>query len=580
MRTRPASPDRAVMRPDGEAQAHATIIAPAIGVIARQGMAWVEQRSGGGRYVQSERRIGRGEQNDLRLNDASVSRHHAFLRRVDGRYLLSDVGSQNGTFVNGRQVHAPSALQSGDRIRAGTTELTFHLDVPANVPAIDDPTPTLTATSSGTPLEEYVQGDLRIVTVLFLDLQGFTAMSEKMPPDQVTQMMNRCFERLTATVARFGGYVDKYVGDAMMVLFGAPVAHADDPERAVRAALALQDELVRFNQRQHHQQKANVNLQMRIGINTGEVLAGRVGGGQFGQYTVMGDSVNLASRLEHAARVGHVLVGETTQRFTNRVIRYQALSPMSIRGKAEPVQAYEVVGLYSHTTSVGATLDSTFIGRQHELTQLGNLIKGSPSGFQSATILAPASAGKSSLLTELHRRHAADARWALARCSEYDRATPYMALRQLTLHVLRASGRGLDVLQSSASQTASAPLAALAQLLSPNVERTNASAPEAGRHALISAFTQLLTENAVRECLVLAIDGVQWIDFESLAVLDAVVPDLEDARVVLITTARSDWRHTWPNEVLSLHLERLSRAECAQFVSLLLRSDALAPATL
>jgi adenylate cyclase len=565
--------------PDGEAQAHATIIAPAIGVIARQGMAWLEQPSGERRYVQSELRIGRGEQNDLRLNDASVSRHHAFLRRVDGRYLLSDVGSQNGTFVNGRQVHAPSALQSGDRIRAGTTELTFHLDVPANVPATDDPTTTRNATSTGTLVEEYVQGELRIVTVLFLDLHGFTAMSENMPPDEVTQMMNRCFERLTTTVARFGGYVDKYVGDAMMVLFGAPVAHADDPERAVRAAMALQEELVRFNQSQR-QRKATVDLQMRIGINTGEVLAGRVGAGQFGQYTVMGDAVNLASRLEHAARVGHVLVGETTHRFTRQLIRYVALPPMSIRGKAEPVQTYEVVGLHTQTTSVGASMDSTFVGRDRELTQLGDLIKGSPSGFQSATVVAEASAGKSSLLTELQRRHAGDARWAVARCSEYDRGTPFMALRQLTLHILRASGRGLDVLQGSPSETSSAPLSALAQLLSPNVERTNAGVPEAGRHALASAFTQLVTENAVRECLVLAIDGVQWIDFESLAVLDAVVPDLEDARVVLITTARPDWRHTWPNEVLTLRLERFSLQDCAKFVSFLLRSSAVAPSTL
>src|SRR5437660_12755185 len=122
-------------------------------------------------------RIGAGEQTGLRLNEASVARHDAFLRRVGGRYLLSDVGSQNGTFVNGRQVYAPSALQSGDRIRAGTTELTFHLDVPANVPASDDSSTTLTATSTGTLVEEYVQGELRIVTVLFLDLHGFTAMS-------------------------------------------------------------------------------------------------------------------------------------------------------------------------------------------------------------------------------------------------------------------------------------------------------------------------------------------------------------------------------------------------------------------
>src|SRR4029079_6104918 len=132
--------DKAAMHPEGEAQAPATIIGPGIGVIARQGMAWLEPPSGDRRYVQSELRIGRGEQNDLRLNDASVSRYHAFLRRVDGRYLLSDVGSQNGTFVNGRQVHGPSALDSGDRIRAGTTELTFHLDSPVEAPAsADDP---------------------------------------------------------------------------------------------------------------------------------------------------------------------------------------------------------------------------------------------------------------------------------------------------------------------------------------------------------------------------------------------------------------------------------------------------------
>src|ERR1700716_2010284 len=158
------------MDPDQEDRAPVTLIGPAFGAIARQGMAWLEQPSGERRYVESELRIGRSERNDLRLNDASVSRYHAFLRRVDGRYLLSDVGSQNGTFVNGRQVHAPSALQSGDRIRAGTAERASLLDVPTNVPATDDPTTTLTAASTGTLVEEYVQGELRIVTVLFLDL--------------------------------------------------------------------------------------------------------------------------------------------------------------------------------------------------------------------------------------------------------------------------------------------------------------------------------------------------------------------------------------------------------------------------
>src|SRR5258707_7875561 len=114
------------MHPAQQAKAPVTLIGPAFGVIARQGMAWLEHPAGERRYVESELRIGRSEQNDLRLNDASVSRYHAFLRRVDGRYLLSDVGSQTGTFVNGRRVHAPIALPSGARIRARTTEVTFH----------------------------------------------------------------------------------------------------------------------------------------------------------------------------------------------------------------------------------------------------------------------------------------------------------------------------------------------------------------------------------------------------------------------------------------------------------------------
>src|SRR5439155_12126268 len=114
-------------------------------------------------------------------------------------------------------------------------------------------------------------------------------------------------------------------------------------------------------------QRDDVKLQMRVGINTGEVLAGRIGGAEYGQYTVMGDAVNLASRLEHAARVGHILVGETTHRFTRHIIRYVALPPMSIRGKAEPVQTYEVVGVHSQTTFVGATIESAFVGRKDQL---------------------------------------------------------------------------------------------------------------------------------------------------------------------------------------------------------------------
>ncbi|HET6318740.1 MAG TPA: adenylate/guanylate cyclase domain-containing protein, partial [Chloroflexota bacterium] len=562
------------MQPEEGSRTDVTVIGPSTNVIRHQGMAWLAANSGERRYVQSELRIGRAEQNDLRITDGSVSRFHAFLRRVDGRYLLSDVGSQNGTFVNGTRVHAPSALRSGDRIRMGTTEFTFYLDEVAEEPASHEDSRT---TQSGAH-PYYVQGELRIVSVLFLDLNGFTAMSEGMAPDEVTDLMNRCFERLTSTVSRFGGYVDKYVGDAMMVLFGAPVAHDDDPERAVRAALALQDELARFNER--ILQRANVKLQMRVGINTGEVLAGRVGAGEFGQYTVMGDPVNLASRLEHSARVGHVLVGAATYRLTRSVIRYVALAPMSIRGKTDPVQAYEVVGLQDPTSSAAVTMDSSFVGRDRELTLLSGLIESSRGGLQTATVVGPAGSGKSALLTELYRRYASEARWALVRCTEYDQQTPYFALRKLITEILRPADTSPEATSRSLAGSAGAQLAALVQLLSPNVEPSVTGAPEAGRLVLTGAFTQLIAQYAVRESLVLLIDADQWIDLESRAVLEAALPDLEDTRLVAITTARPGEGHAWLAPMHTVRLERFSRKECAQMVSVLLRGDPVATDTI
>jgi class 3 adenylate cyclase/tetratricopeptide (TPR) repeat protein len=560
------------MQPEGGSRTDVTVIGPATNVIRHRGLAWLAGSSDERRYVQSELRIGRGEQNDLRISDGSVSRFHSFLRRVDGRYLLSDVGSQNGTFVNGTRVHAPTALQAGDRIRVGTTEFTFHVDTPEDESSSADESRTTHAGAN----PYYVQGELRIVSVLFLDLHGFTAMSELMAPDEVTDLMNRCFERLTTTVSRFGGHVDKYVGDAMMVLFGAPVAHDDDPERAVRAALALQEELARFNQRMT--QRAGVKLQMRVGINTGEVLAGRVGAGEFGQYTVMGDPVNLASRLEHSARVGHVLVGEATYRLTRSVIRYVALRPMSIRGKADPVQAYEVVGLQD-PASTAVTMDSSFVGRERELAVLSGLIESSRGGLQTATVVGTAGSGKSSLLTELRRRFAAHARWALVCCTEYERQTPYFALRKLITEILRPVDSSPEATSRSLAGSAGAQLAALVQLLSPNVERTASGAPEAGRQVLTSAFTQLIAQYAIRDCLVLLIDSDQWIDGESQDVLEAALPDLEDTRLVVITTTRPGEGRSWLKPMHTERLERFSRKECAQLVSILLRGDAVASET-
>ena len=179
----------------------------------------------------------------------------------------------------------------------------------------------------------------RQVTVLFADLSGYTAIAERMDPEAVKSLVDRSLRRLGEEVDRYGGSVDKYIGDNVMAVFGAPVAHEDDAERAVRAALGMQDAMAEINESLGATH--GVTLALRVGVNTGEVVAGAVGDG----YTVIGDTVNVAARLQSAAQPG--------QRHGRRAHlprdppgdRVPALEPLTLKGKAEPVPAWEAVGL-------------------------------------------------------------------------------------------------------------------------------------------------------------------------------------------------------------------------------------------
>src|SRR5919108_572810 len=175
----------------------------------------------------------------------------------------------------------------------------------------------------------------RQVTVLFADLSGYTAFAERMDPEAVKSLVDRALLRLGQEVERYGGTVDKYIGGNVMAIFGAPVAHEDDAERAVRAGLGMQTAMDEVNEGL----PAGVHFDLRVGVNTGEVLAGSVGPA----YTVVGDTVNVAARLQSAARPGSVTVGERTMRATTGAISYEALEPLELKGKSQPVPAWEAI---------------------------------------------------------------------------------------------------------------------------------------------------------------------------------------------------------------------------------------------
>jgi len=518
-----------------------------VGAIA---LAWLEQAPGERRYVEGETRLGRGEGNNIRLSDRSVSRNHALIRRVEGGYLISDLGSANGTFVNGERVKAPLALSSGDQVRLASAEFTFHLemaDVPADVradPRVAASVSQFLTMSGQLDPQSYADGDLRVVTVLFLDLHGFTALSATRSPDQVTVVMNQCFKHLTETVARFGGYVDKYIGDSMMVLFGAPHAHADDATRAVLAAVALQEVLTSFSERLRR--RSGITLEMRIGINTGEVLAGRVGTGQFSAYTVMGDVVNVAKRLEQEARVGHVLVGDLAYQLTRHAVRYTALPPTRVRGRTEPLNVYEVETVLQER--LPSETDTPFVGRGRERRRLSELL-GAKTGLQSVSIVGPAGSGKSLLLARSHAEHANDACWIVVHCPDYDRERPYSTLKDL-----------FEALTGKLDQSTQLDL--------------NQSLDDA---ALRKWVPQIMRDLSHQGPLVIALDNAGCADTHSLELLEETAAELTDLPVMFVTTARDQpvGLGSGPTEVIQL--EELTADECGEFIRALLPGQAIDP---
>src|SRR5215218_8276164 len=266
------------------------------------------------------------------------------------------------------------------------------LDTQAGAPA---PTPQMPGPEAvSIPPEERRQ-----VTVLFADLSGYTAFAERMDPEAVKSLVDRTLLRLGEEVERYGGTVDKYIGDNVMAIFGAPVAHEDDAERAVRAGLGMQDAMAEINDGL----PSGVHFDLRVGVNTGEVLAGAVGR----DYTVTGDTVNVAARLQSAARPGSVTVGERTMRASREAVRYQSLEPLELKGKAEPVAAWEAVEVTA-LQAVGRAAparESPLVGRSQELSTLEAIFdrverERAP---HLVTLVGEAGVGKSRVLRELER---------------------------------------------------------------------------------------------------------------------------------------------------------------------------------
>lgn len=418
---------------------------------------------------------------------------------------------------------------------------------------------------------EGFHSDRRIVTVLFADLSGFTALCEQLDPEQVTEMLNQCFALLSQPVYAYGGMVDKYIGDALMAVFGAPTTHEDDPERALAAALEMQRAAETFAAeiaRRH-----GYHLQLRIGLNTGLVVAGAVGDELRRSYTVIGDTVNLAQRMEAAAEPGHIMVAPQTYRQAHHRFAFKALPPVAVKGKREPIAAFELLG---RKGSAPVPLPRvSLIGRDHELelllTHWAKALEDTP---QWVTLQGEAGIGKTELAHAFLQR-------AMPVCLLRVRGVSYQQDRAhgLVRDCLRAC---LGLEQDASPAAVREVLLALPRLRPPEMRLlgmllgapkgwSEDSSPLAAvdlQRALALALEVLLLQLR-QQRTVLVVEDLQWVDAPSLAWLEEVARVLLASRAQVLVLALS--RHALPFDSGSpqqrtLRLKPLCRAMARQLI--------------
>ncbi|MGZ4352875.1 MAG: ATP-binding protein, partial [Gaiellaceae bacterium] len=417
----------------------------------------------------------------------------------------------------------------------------------------------------------------KVVTVLFADVVGFTGLAERLDPEDVRSLLTPFYALMRSVLSRYGGAIEQFMGDGVMAVFGAPVAHEDDPERAVRAALSIRESVVARNEGD-----ADFQLDIRIGVNTGEVLLSHDQGGRL----VAGDAVNTAQRLQTAAPVNGILVGEETFRATQRHVEYREVGAVEAKGKTEPVFAWEALAPFArYGPEVLRESPGKLVGRRVEVALLEGMLLRAMDARESqlVTVVGVPGIGKSRLLAEIFLRGMSErpglVYWRQGRCPPYGERVAFSALGDM----VRAQA---GILDTDSAEEAGAKLHAALERLGDDTEWME-------RH--LGPLAGLAEERAVErqgeafaawrrffECLardrptILVFEDLQWADDGLLDFVDQLVDRLRELPLLVVCTARLellDRRPDWgggKRNSTTITLPRLTDAETRTLVEGLL----------
>jgi class 3 adenylate cyclase/predicted ATPase len=435
-----------------------------------------------------------------------------------------------------------------------------------------------------------LEGEKKLVTVLFADVANFTSLSEKLDPEEVHQIMDGCFQILMAEIHRYEGTINQFTGDGVMALFGAPLAHEDHAQRACRAALAIQKAMEGYGEKT--QREHGLSFRLRIGLNSGPVVVGKIGDDLRMDYTAIGDTTNLASRMQSLASPDTILFSQGTHHLVEAFFQFQPLGKLEVKGKEESQEVYQLLGLSPVETRIAAAAAkglTKFVGRAKEMQILLDAYEKVQSGSGHVVgIVGEAGVGKSRLLLEFRQALSGESLSLEGRCLHYGGSMVYLPFLDILRSYFDAkegdseplikkklSGKVLD-LDAKLQNT----LPPLQELLSLKVEDEAYLhlEPRQKKERTFEALRDLFLRESQSRPLLLVLEDLHWIDKTSEEFLGYLIDWLATARILVLLLYRPEYTHPWGSKSYysKIGLDQLPLPSSAELVQSLLAEGKVA----
>jgi len=437
-----------------------------------------------------------------------------------------------------------------------------------------------------------IEGERKLVTVLFADVANYTSISEKLDPEEVHQIMDGCFKVLMDEIHRYEGTIDKFTGDGIMALFGAPVAHEDHAQRACYAALAIQKAIKEYGEKV--EKECGLEFKIRVGLNSGPVIVGAVGNDLRMDYTALGDTVNLASRMQTTAKPGTVLISSDTHKIARDFFKFEPLGKVEVKGKEETVEAYQLLEASEVETRIEASVArglTKFAGRQREIAALKEAFERAQSGSgQVVCIVGEAGVGKSRLLLELRGvRPKEEYTYLEGHCLHYGGSMSYLPI----MDILRAyfdieEGDREFVIKKKITDKLTQLDGKLEEILPPLHEILSLKVEDEGyinldlqkkRERTFEAIRDLLIRESENRPIIIAVEDLHWIDKTSEDFMTYLIGWLANARIMLVLLYRPEYTHLWASKSCynQIRVDQLSINTSAELVQSMLAGGEVAP---